>query len=225
MRDEVLRRIRAREWPPGAAIPNEADLAVEFGCARATVNRALRDLAAAGVLERRRRAGTRVAAAPAGRAQLEIPVLHRDVEESGAAYGYRLISRATEPPPLPLALRLGLDPARPLLHLCSLHLADDAPHVFEDRWINPAAVPEILSVDLERVSANEWLVENTPFSAGDMRISAEAAEAEVARYLGAAAGAALLVVERSTRRDAAVITHVRQFFAPGHRIDLALSTG
>lgn len=32
----MLRRIRARDWPPGSVIPNEADLAVEFGCARAT---------------------------------------------------------------------------------------------------------------------------------------------------------------------------------------------
>ena len=45
-------------------IPGEEALAREFGCARATVNRALRDLAEAGVLERRRKAGTRVALQP-----------------------------------------------------------------------------------------------------------------------------------------------------------------
>ena len=52
--DEVLRRIHAREWAPGSLIPNEADLALEFGCARSTVNRALRTLAEAGLLDRRR---------------------------------------------------------------------------------------------------------------------------------------------------------------------------
>jgi GntR family transcriptional regulator, histidine utilization repressor len=46
---EVLQRIRNRQWPPGELIPNEADLAEEFGCARATVNRALRELAEAGM--------------------------------------------------------------------------------------------------------------------------------------------------------------------------------
>ena len=45
IRAEVLRRIRARDWPPGALIPGEEALAEEFGVARATVNRALRDLA------------------------------------------------------------------------------------------------------------------------------------------------------------------------------------
>ena len=52
VQDEVLRRIHAREWPPGALIPNEADLAIEFGCARSTVNRALRSLAESGWLDR-----------------------------------------------------------------------------------------------------------------------------------------------------------------------------
>ncbi|MCX5494390.1 GntR family transcriptional regulator [Kaistia dalseonensis] len=31
---ELLRRIYEREWPPGHLLPNETDLAVEFGCAR-----------------------------------------------------------------------------------------------------------------------------------------------------------------------------------------------
>ena len=43
IRTEVLRRIRQRIWAPGGLIPNEEDLATEFGVARATVNRALRD--------------------------------------------------------------------------------------------------------------------------------------------------------------------------------------
>ena len=66
IRVEVLRRIRERIWPPGELIPSEEALAVEFCCARATVNRALRELAEAGVLERRRKAE---AAECAGRQQ------------------------------------------------------------------------------------------------------------------------------------------------------------
>ena len=73
---EVLRRIRSREWLPGALIPNETDLAAEFGCARATVSRALRELADAGLLTRRRKAGTHVALNPVRKATLQIPVIH-----------------------------------------------------------------------------------------------------------------------------------------------------
>ena len=48
---EVERRIYTREWQPGQSIPNEADLAIELGCARVTVNRALRTLAEIGLLD------------------------------------------------------------------------------------------------------------------------------------------------------------------------------
>ena len=52
VREEILRRIRVKIWTPGVVMPNETDLAAELGCARATVNRAMRELAEEGVLER-----------------------------------------------------------------------------------------------------------------------------------------------------------------------------
>src|SRR5690606_38596219 len=67
LRETIGARIRAREWPPGALIPAEAQLAADYGVARATVNRALQSLAEDGVIERRKRAGTRVAELPARR--------------------------------------------------------------------------------------------------------------------------------------------------------------
>ncbi len=83
IRAEVLNRIRTRVWPPGALIPSEEALAEEFGCARATVNRALRELADAGVLERKRKAGTRVAALPVRKATLDIPVIRQEIAARG----------------------------------------------------------------------------------------------------------------------------------------------
>ncbi len=90
---DVLARIRAREWPPGGLIPREAELATGYGCARATVNRALRELAAAGILDRKRKAGTRVALHPVRKAVQEIPVTRLEIEAQGMRYGYRLLSR------------------------------------------------------------------------------------------------------------------------------------
>jgi GntR family histidine utilization transcriptional repressor len=37
---EMRQRIMAGVWPLGTMLPNEVDLAEEFDCARATVNRA-----------------------------------------------------------------------------------------------------------------------------------------------------------------------------------------
>jgi GntR family histidine utilization transcriptional repressor len=200
---EVLRRIRARDWPPGSAIPHEADLAREFGVARATVNRALQALAEAGWLDRRRKAGTRVAAHPVRKAVLSIPILKTEIEALSMTYGYRLLHREE---------RDGV------LSVAALHLGDGRPYAHEDRRINIAAVPAIREVDLERESANAWLVANAPFSKGDFAVGAENASPDMARVLGVPAGAALVAVDRTTWDGAVWITEVRITFAAGHRI-------
>lgn len=212
VRAAVLDRIRARVWPPGARIPDEADLAAEFGCARATVNRALQDLAEAGLLERRRRGGTRVAALPVRRAVLAIPIIRADVAARGLTHGYRLLRRAPEDVP-------GLGPA---LRVVALHTADGAPWCIEDRWINPAAVPGLDAAPFESVSANEWLVANAPFTGGDIAFGAVAAGAEVAALLGCAPAAALLTVARTTRAGPLPVTAVTLTHAPGHKVATAL---
>ena len=57
----VLRqRIEAGYYGPDGRIPSEQDLAREFNVSRITVARAINDLAQAGLVERRRGAGTRV---------------------------------------------------------------------------------------------------------------------------------------------------------------------
>ena len=219
---EALRRIRAREWPPGSRIPDEEDLARELGCARATVNRALRDLAEAGLLERRRKAGTHVALTPVRKATFEIPIIRQDVESRGLAPGYRLLSRAMDPAPDDMTRLLRLPADTPLLHVRALHLADGAAFCLEDRWINPAAAPGVASADLSAVSANEWLVRNTAFSGGDIDFGAVAADAATAALLGCAPGAALFEIGRTTWAGAQPITAVRLTYAPGYRMRTAI---
>lgn len=214
---EARRRIAARLWLPGARIPDEAALAAEFGCARATVNRALRELAAAGLLVRRRKAGSFVAETPARKATFEIPIIRQDVEARGLLHGYRLVSAETAAVPVPLQALLGLSGAPPFLHLLALHLAGGRPFCLEDRWLNPAT-PGAATADFAALSANEWLVRNRPFSAGSIAFFALAADAGLAGLLGCPPGAALFAIERATFAGAEPITAVRLTYAPGYRV-------
>jgi DNA-binding GntR family transcriptional regulator len=54
-------RIRSGQWVPGTRIPTEVELCEEFSVSRITVQRALRDLAEAGLIVRFRRRGSFVA--------------------------------------------------------------------------------------------------------------------------------------------------------------------
>ncbi|WP_299738489.1 GntR family transcriptional regulator [uncultured Roseobacter sp.] len=217
VRDEVLRRLQARIWRPGEMIPNEADLADELGCARVTVNRALRALSDAGLLERRRKAGTRVALHPVRRATLEIPMIRRQIEQAGHAYGYHLISagRAVPDAALQTYMRARSDA---FLQVHAVHLQEGVPFVAEDRWINLETVPAAASQDFSQVSANEWLLQHAPFSRGDITFAAENASAETADLLQTQVGAAVFVTERTTWFEARSVTFVRLSFAPGYRM-------
>ena len=219
IRAEVLRRIRARDWPPGGLIPGEEALAEEFGVARATVNRALRDLAEAGVINRKKRAGTRVAELPVRRARLEIPVIRLDVLSRGQAYDFDLLTDRLVAAPVPVTARLGLPEATRMRHLETLHLAGGRPYVLESRWLNPAALPTP-APDFATISANEWLVTHISLVSGDIAFTAEPASPREAEVLGVAPGTALLVAERTTHGTAGPVTLVRLAHAPGHRVSM-----
>lgn len=217
IRAEVLRRIQSREWPPGELIPSEEALAQEFGCARVTVNRALRDLSLAGMLDRRRKAGTRVTMLPVRKATLDISVIRQEVAARGQIHSARLLRQVTLVPPLPVASRMGVSGQGKLLYLETLHLADGQPFVFESRWLNPAVLPDPLP-DFATLSANEWLVTHISYTAGDIAFSADGASPREAEALGIAPGTPVFITERSTWTQDQPITQVRLAHAPGYRL-------
>jgi len=218
IRKELLRRIQDRIWQPGEMIPHEAELATEFGCARTTVNRALRDLAESGLVVRKRRAGTRVALNPPQRATLTIPIIREEIEASGRAYRHSLLDRDLRPLPPVLhgafQVRLGED----VLFLKTLHFSDNRPFAFEERYINLEAAPGAREAEFDKVSANEWLVHNAPYSHGDLSFFALNSDEALAAKLDTAPGNALFVMERITWAHEIPITHVRLVYAPGYRM-------
>lgn len=215
---ELLRRITGQVWPPGDLVPGEVELAAEFGVARATVNRAMRELTEEGLLERRRKAGTRVRPSPRRAARFEIPLVRAEIEGAGAAYGYRLLSRAVVAAPEGAARALALPAGARALHVTCLHLADGAPYQHEDRWINLAALPGVAAEAFADYGPNEWLIRAVPFSEVEISFLAVAAEGEVAAALGYRAGEPVFAVERTTWWQGSALTHVRLSFARGHRM-------
>jgi len=152
IKTEMREWIQTGIWKQGGLIPVEAALAKEFGCARATVNRALRKLAQEGILERRRKAGTRVVM-PVGRsANFEIPRIRLEIEETGATYRYALLLREVTVPTANVRNKLETSQEIRSLHLHCLHYSNEAPFQFEDRWINLKSIPEVE----ETIQMNGW---------------------------------------------------------------------
>ena len=218
VKSDLLGEIAEGVWKPGGLMPGELDLAARYGCARATVARAMRELAEEGLIERRRKAGTRVRTAPRRQARLDIPLIRQEIEALGATYGYALLGREVAVAPEWLADRLRLEPGGEVLHLTCLHRADGAPYQLEDRWISLATLPEAREVDFTRTGPNEWLVATVPFSQAEIAFSATSADRMLAEHLGCPVGCALFRTERSTWWEGRAVTSVRLVFRHGHRV-------
>ena len=218
VKDHILDRIRDRTWAAGAIMPGEVELAQEFGCARATVNRAMRELADEGILDRKRKAGTRVNASPIRQARFKIPLVRAEVEATGASYRYALVNREVLTVPEWLCARLDLKPADRVLHLQCMHFADNTPFQFEDRWINIAAVPTCESADFATLGPNEWLVREVPFTDAEISFSATVATERMASFLSLSVGEPVFTAERATWLQTQPVTFARMSFGRGYKL-------
>ncbi len=217
----LLKRIHSGEWSPGTYIPGEVDLAAEFGCSRTTVNRALRQLAENGIVERKRKRGTRITPMPVARATLEIPIIRKEVTDRGGLYRHSVIKQEICEAPASIYARLQL-PKEDLLHLQTLHLSDNRPFMFEDRWVNMTAAPDITDASFKTISPNEWLVQEVPYSDGDISFSACAADEKIADFLEIKSGSPLFLVERTTRMHDISITTLKMYYPEGFRMSSRL---
>jgi GntR family histidine utilization transcriptional repressor len=219
IRRDIESKILSGDWRPGYKIPFEKDLMAKYDCSRMTVNKVLAGLAAEGLIERRRRAGSFVARPRVQSAVLEIPDLREVVELRGEKYRYsladvkkRVASRADR-------TWLGVTVKAPVLQVTCRHEAGEQPFAFEDRLINLVAVPEASNEDFSLVPPSAWLVSHVPWTQAEHRISAVNADAAMASELNVPVGSACLVIERWTWRNGEPITAVR-LTHPGNLFDL-----
>lgn len=215
IRSDIERRIRSGALRPGDRIPFEYELVAHYGCARATVNKALSALSRAGLIERRRKAGSFVAHPHVQAAVLEVADIAQVIAARGDAYRYVLAKRQVRPQVVGDPLETRGD----VLVLEGVHFAAGEPFGHEARLISLAAVPEARGVDFTATAPGSWLLGHVPWSEAEHRIAAVAADARVAAALCVAAGTACLQLERRTWRMGEAVTWVRQTF-PGDRYDL-----
>lgn len=212
IRDEIAGLIRSGAWRPGDRIPTEQELAAQHGCARATVSKALSELAASGLIERRRKAGSFVAHPPVHSAVMTVPDLAELIAARGENYRWQASS-------IEAAKRSEAAIPAPALCIEGVHLAAGEPFAFERRLISLAEVPDARGVDFEKEAPGTWLLAHIPWTEARHIIRAVSPNRKEAALLGVGTTAACLELDRTTWRAGRIVTHVRQLFR-GDRFDL-----
>jgi len=213
--NDVERRILSGEWLPGHRIPSEREFSEQYGCSRMTVNKALSQLAQAGYIERRRRAGSVVSRPHVQSAILEIHDIQTEVQALGLPYRYVPLSRKERKARTADAAHFDAGGPARLLAVTALHLAGSRPFCHEERLINLLAVPEARDEPFADQAPGAWLLRRVPWSQAEHEIKAIAATLGIARVLDIPAGTPCLVIERRTWNADHVVTFVRLTYVAG----------
>jgi GntR family transcriptional regulator, histidine utilization repressor len=214
----VIARIEEGVWKPGGLIPSEAELVKEFGVARMTVSRALRELTAERVLTRVQGSGTYVAPQRYESTVLEI----RNIADEIAARGHRYSARVLtiESSDDAQAVEALVVANGPVFHSRIVHYEEDEPIQYEDRYVNPRVFPEYLEQDFTLETPNHYMVRLAPIQRAEFRIYAQKPDAHVRRHLMMEIGEPCLMLWRRTWVGEQVATSV-QLWHPASRFHLA----
>ena len=206
---EIEQNILSGKWPPGFRIPSEMELTAHYQCSRMTVNKVLTQLAQAGLLERKRKAGSFVTQPHTSSAVLEIPDLREVVLGMGQEYSSQMLSRRQRRSTREDMDAMRMAKAGQVVHALCLHMAGPRPFCIEDRLINLESVPDAEHEDFSEHSPSSWMVNHVPWSSAEHRIRAEAASEETAGLLEIKPGFPCLVIDRRTWTGQLPITFVR----------------
>jgi GntR family histidine utilization transcriptional repressor len=216
IKDHILSRIHSGEWKEGDQIPSENELARDFGVARMTVNRAVRELTAEQILTRVQGAGTFVAQPKYASTLVEIRSISDEIGARGHAHRADVIHLGAALLDERLALEMQLSVGSPVFHSRVLHFENELPIQFEERWVNPALAPDYARQDFTKITPNQYLMVAAPLQRVEYRIEAALPDDAIGHSLAMKPGDPCLMLHRRTwSRDA--VASVANLWHPGDR--------
>ncbi len=215
----LLSRIEAGEWREGDRIPSEPELARRFKVARMTVNRAVRELAAAHLLVRAPGSGTFVAPPRHEATLVEIRSIADEIRERGGSHSADVRRLGEVRAEKALAAELGVAEGEPLFLSVLLHRADGLPAQLEERWVLPAAAPGYLGQDFTHGTPSEYLMRVAPLARVVYRIEARLPAEATREALALGPGEPCLLLHRCTFSGGRAAS-VANLWYPGSRYRL-----
>ena len=153
----IAQQIRSGAWPAHYRVPSESELVEELGFSRMTINRALRELTAEGLLVRMQGVGTFVAQPKARSALFAVNNIADEIAARNHRHHSRVIRLAEEPAGNEQALMLEIREGQPVFHSVIVHYEDDLPIQLEDRYVNVKLAPDYLKQDFTQGTPYEYL--------------------------------------------------------------------
>lgn len=218
IRDKIV----SGEYQVGDLLPTEQDLLNQFGVSRITAKRALDDLAAEGLVERRRGMGSRVISRPALK-PLSMPLggLLDSLEILADNTAVHALDQRDETATPAIADRLGVTPGTPVFRLVRRRTRHEGGHqhgpfaLLTSHTLEPAA-SALRAIDLDRESRLKcFRAAGIPIAEARQTLTASLADARSAPALEVEVGSALLQLDRTLfDADGNAFDHLTALYRP-----------
>jgi GntR family transcriptional regulator, histidine utilization repressor len=216
----ILDRIAGGSLRAGERVPSENELTRTLTVSRMTANRALRELAADGVLVRVAGVGTFVAEQRVHAHPLEVRNIADEIRARGHEYRVKVVALEVVSASRELAERFAVKAGTPLDYSLLTHFEGGVPLQVEERYVNPQVAPGYLANDFARVTPHEFLIRIAPLQRAEHTVRAVVPERRIRRLLKLETGEACLLILRRTFSNGRVAS-VADLYHPGSRYELA----
>ena len=199
IRDELAARIAQREWQPGEALPSEAELALQYAAAIGTVRKAVEQLVADGLLDRRQGRGTFIRKPRFASSMFRFFRFQSQQGERPIPHS-RIIRCEMLKPPAFVAEALKMKADAHGIYISRVRSIDERPLLAEEIWLDAARFSPLLGLKPDEFGdllypLYEERCGQSVISATET-LSIASATAMQARLLRKRAGAPLVVIER-----------------------------
>jgi GntR family transcriptional regulator len=223
---DIRRAVTDGAMPVGSRLPNEEDLAKDYGVSRSVVRQALHNLEIDGVVVRERAKGTFIAPP-----KLQVPFYQvcsfpEEMQAHSLDAESRVLQAEWRAASSEVCARLGLDPFSECFYLERLRLGGNEPLCYDVTWIHPAIAPFVENEDLSNASLfglYEARIDGALYRV-ERQLRAQGARGVVARALGLESGAPVLVVDRTVTAEGGMTLDIQTRFYRGDRFSLKLDS-
>lgn len=219
LKSAILENIDSSTWIPDQRLPSEAEMVNALGVSRMTVNRALRELTADGILIRQQGVGTFVAPKKAHSSLFEVHNIAQEITDRGHNHTTIVVELQQVKSNTDQALRLGVRTGEPIFKSTLIHFEDQKPIQLEQRIVNAFLVPDYGEQDFTQFTPFAYLNTAAPITEGEHLVEAVTPNATEAEQLAIHSGQACLQIKRRTWSGQKIVTSAR-LLSPGHLFQL-----
>ena len=219
LKQAIAHKVANGYWQAHQRVPSEAEMVKALGVSRMTVNRALRELTAEGVLTRQQGLGTFVAPQKAHSALFEVHNIADEVASRGGTYLAQQILLEQRKATMAEAVQLGVRSDHPIFRSVLLHYENQLPIQLEERVVNAQLAPDYGAQDFTRQPPYVYLMQAAPLTEGEHLVEALLPTEQECELLQIAATEPCLQIKRRTWSGEQIVTTAR-LLHPGSRFQL-----